>query len=647
MRLYHKYYRQTNPARRQPLRGGRKAAQDELLRIINPLKIKKNPGRKPGGAIEALNLLGELNRYIDEGHEEFVPLRDIVSARIDGYISEDAAQYSVSEALRNLSATQVRIVREMIADAGGEITPKERREIDIEASSHPSVLRAKAKLEAAEDYEEAFRSAIRRGHIKDIEYIVGPERLAAMREQELGAKEEIGTESYQKADPKLWKKIEEELEAKYPNRFIPAKTESRKKEEFALLLRMAHKNTPESEKRNIRKRLQTALSNRWKTALIMAYEKAGGRELSSKEVKLRKAQRMKALGTPFPLGPGFFGLVLEPKAGESLFRWVLFDQSKYVYMRGESSTKNSASRDVAISYRILMNLIKLGDAAGWDSIPINDRRWLDDKRPELSSKIARMLLNNISPNKVSKSAAKWIVSAADIPKVEIKESEDVSKICKDMTIGETRIFGGPKNQYSIHVKKGSGGKFSFFVELPDGKRSNMYRTTCEDAVRRGHVIGGAMTGGLEVARVISNPQKLKKLHDSATKYFRKENPIGGPRMPRQVAEEADIRELTGMVGIPSDPHEAFRYGFYSGIIRGIDTCGVQNYFKRRRIRNTFQERLLSAAMETTARVTGTSVRPTSKSQTWPTQSSASRKSKKEDDISDIDAELEEILSKFS
>src|SRR5690606_27919455 len=117
----------------------------------------------------------------------------------------------------------------------------------------------------------------------------------------------------------------------------------------------------------------------------------------------------------------------------------------------------------------LMNLTKLGDAAGWDSIPTNDRRGLDDTRPELSSKIARMPLKNISPNRVSKSTAKWIVSAADIPKVEIKESEDVSKICKDMTIGETRIFGGPKNQYSIHVKRVAEVSFLFLLNFLMGK----------------------------------------------------------------------------------------------------------------------------------------------------------------------------------
>src|SRR5690606_9348375 len=132
------------------------------------------------------------------------------------------------------------------------------------------------------------------------------------------------------------------LEKKYPNRFIPAKLASRKKEEFAELIKMAHKDTPESERKNIRKRLQSALANRWKTAMILAYEKAGGRELSPSEVKIREAQRMRALGVPFALGPGFFGVVT-PVNGR--FSWSLFDKSRFVYMRGESTTKSSASRD--------------------------------------------------------------------------------------------------------------------------------------------------------------------------------------------------------------------------------------------------------------------------------------------------------------
>jgi len=637
MRLYHKYYRQKNPGkRRASLRGERKEVHGVLMRALdNPGSKRrgKNP-RKPGELVDTFNLLGELNRYIDEGHTEYIPLRDTVAAKIDGYLSEDALNYSLSEALRDLSAAQVRVVRQMIADAGGEVTPEERHAIDEAAARHPSVRRARARVDAAERADDAFRQAIKRGQLSDTEFMVGPERLAAMKEQQRGAKAEIGEEIYRPEDPKLWKKVEQALEKKFPERFVPTKLKSRKRDELEQLIKMSHKDTSAAEKKRIKKRLQTALTNRWRSAMILAYEKMGGREMTRAEIKLREAQRMKKLGVPFPLGPGFYGVILSPKKGKSGCVWKLLDKDGFVYMAGKSSAKNAASRDVAIAYRVLINLAKLHDDAGWDNLPTNDRRWLDDKRPELSKRVARVLMQNINERvRVTKSTAEWIVAAADVPRFEpeAEGEKDVAQTCRNMTLGEERVFPGKKGQYHIHVRKGSRGKFTYFVETMEGKESAKRRTTdCNEVIRRGHLIGGAMTGAREVAKAISNPGKIRRLNNSARKYFRQQN----PKMPRQAADEGDIRELTGMVGVPDNPEDAYRYGFYAGIIRGIDTCGVQNYFKRKRIRNEFQDRLLHAAMETTARVTGTR------------SGTVSRKRKKSSGsvIGDIDAELASYLA---
>lgn len=636
MRLYHQLYRQKNPGRRRAsLRGERKEVRDVIMTALeNPglRRRKKNPKRKrkPGEMIDAWNLLGELNAYIDAGQTEFIPLRDIVAAKIDGYLSEDALEYSLNEALSDLTAAQIRVVRQMIQDAGGEVTPEERRQIDISAERHPDVRRARARLEAAEKADEAFRKSLARGQLSDTEFLVGPERLSAMKEQQAGAKMELGTDIYRPADRKLWKRVEQALEKKYPERFVPPRTNSRKREELALLIKMSHKDTPREEKARIKKRLQAAIVNRWKTQMILAYEAAGGRELTKRELKLREAQRMQEVGTPYALGPGFFGVVTQPKSGSG-YRWHLLDKDGFVYMTGSAGSKSAASRDSAIAYRVLIDLAELGDAAGWDNLPDNDRRWLEDKRPELSKRVARILLQNINERRrVSKSTAQWIVSAADVPKYQAEGKEDVHQTCKNMTLGEERIFPGPKRAYQIHVRKGRGGKFTFHVVTKEGQSSERRRTDkCDEVLRRGHLIGGAMTGAIEVSRAISNPGKLKRLENSARKYFRKSN----PKLPRQAAEEGDIRELTGMIGVPDNPDDAYRYGFYAGIIRGIDTCGVQNYFKRRRIRNEFQERLLAAAMETTARVTGA-------------RSSSKPSRKRKGAVEDIDADLASILSEI-
>lgn len=59
-----------------------------------------------------------------------------------------------------------------------------------------------------------------------------------------------------------------------------------------------------------------------------------------------------------------------------------------------------------------------------------------------------------------------------------------------------------------------------------------------------------------------------------------------------------------MFQIPDDNEEAFRYGVYFGIIRGIDTCGVQNYFTRRKIRKRYQKRALEGLVSEATRAAG-------------------------------------------
>ncbi len=632
MRLYHQYYRQKNPGRRQvSLRGEKRELHGVFMKTLeNPgRKRRKNPKHKAGQAIDAFNLLAELNTLIDEGHTGFIPLRDTVAARIEGYLDEGALNYTLSEALRGLSKAEVRVIREMIDDVGGEATPEEGREIRRQAQRHPTVQRARARVVAAEQADEAFRKSLARGRLSDTEFIVGPERLTEMKAQQSGARAEVGEDIYRPADKKLWKRIGRALEEKFPHKFIPARVKSRRMEEFALLVKMSHKETPSAESRKIKRRLQTAIVNRWKTALILSYEKAGGKELTREQIKLREAQRMRKLGVPFPLGPGFFGVINKAKSGSGC-RWDLLDQEGFIYISGTSGAKSSASREVAIAYRVVVNLAVLGEEAGWDNLAANDRRWLEDKTPQLSKRVARILLQHINKRrKVSKSTAKWLVSAADVKKYKVEEEKDVAQSCRNMTLGEERIFPGPKGAYHIHVRKAARGKFVFFVETKEGKVSQKRRTDkCDEVLRKGHLVGGAMTGALEVMKAISNPAKIKRLHNSAVRYFRKKN----PKLPRQAADEGDIRELTGMIGVPDNSDDAYRYGFYAGIIRGIDTCGVQNYFKRRRIRNEFQERLLSAAMETTARVTGTR------------SGSRSTGKRKKSAVDDVDEYLASILA---
>lgn len=139
-----------------------------------------------------------------------------------------------------------------------------------------------------------------------------------------------------------------------------------------------------------------------------------------------------------------------------------------------------------------------------------------------------------------------------------------------------------------------------------------------------------MVGAGQVLKAISNPTKLKRLNSDARRFFAKKN----PKLPRQEADIADIKELTGMFQIPDDNEEAFRYGLYFGIIRGIDTCGVQNYLKRKRIRKRYQERLLEGLISETTRAGGLSVSTRGKK----------GRSKKRSEDPVLDSEIEDLLS---
>jgi hypothetical protein len=285
------------------------------------------------------------------------------------------------------------------------------------------------------------------------------------------------------------------------------------------------------------------------------------------------------------------------------------DGSRKDYMSGKATASNVASRQITIAYRVLQNLLELRHDDPWNRIPAPDRKWLTETKPKISRSIANDIRDAIgNGGTVSKDVALWISQYA----TPIEQEEGMATTCEKMKPGEQREFKGEGGKYTIFVKKTADGNFIYHVVTRDGVESNRRRTSdCKEILAKAHAAGGAIVGARDVAGAINNPAKLTRLKNSADKYFasrpkpkssRKSNP---PRLPRQSAEEGDIRELTGMVGITSSPEESYRYGYYAGIIRGIDTCGVQNFLKRKRIRNEYQERLLAAAAEATARLTGT------------------------------------------
>jgi hypothetical protein len=149
------------------------------------------------------------------------------------------------------------------------------------------------------------------------------------------------------------------------------------------------------------------------------------------------------------------------------------------------------------------------------------------------------------------------------------------------------------------------------VQTKDGKEQSFFTKRMSDIKTKSAVLGGLMTSSEEVAKAVSNPTKIRRMKNSADRYFKK-NPTKSKRkrnptsvkMGRVKGAAGDIKSLASLYSIPADPREAYKLGFYFGIIRGIDTCGVQNYFERKRIRQKFGEKLVSGAFEVASKAAG-------------------------------------------
>lgn len=672
MRLYNKYYRCKNPS--GVLSGDRKSVYEALVK----LSAKRNPDR---GKVTVWNLLGEVNKYIDEGGADYlIPIRDILTAKAEGFIDVETLKYNLHDAIRNLGSAEARAVKRIVETVGASTSAHARADISKAVERDPEVIDARKHVRAAEEYNRAFIAAMRRGDLSQEEWSSG----AAVD------RGKVARSTYAPKNIELWKSVVDNLKKKYPHRafgdihYVPSNVRSVMRDEFALLVELAHAGASVVKKSRIRQRLQTALRNRWKTAIILAYENAGGTELSEEQKKLRRLQKERAYDIPFPIGEGLYGVV---RVVENGIRWFIVGQDSTIYMSNVEHSKNSASRAITVAGRIINNLMSAKRDVGWDNLPVEDTRWLAEKKPHINKSIATILASNIGVNrKVNKDTMKWILAAGEIGKIQASAreavSEDIGSICSAMEVGQKRAFRVPGKRYSIHVEKTSGdtpyryfveaasgaksmlmrasdcdflarahvigdklsrGKIAMgnpkrssgastgkcskipgvnrkyvivytkgtgksphkcWVETTGGKKSSVYKAASRaDAIRTGHVVAGAILGATQVAGAASNPSKMRRLKDSATRGIRKTNPSA----PRVAAEVGDIKDLSGIIGIPSDSKDAFRYGFYIGIIRGIDTCGVQNYFKRRKIRKDFQKKLYQAQLDMTARLTGTAV----------------------------------------
>ena len=141
----------------------------------------------------------------------------------------------------------------------------------------------------------------------------------------------------------------------------------------------------------------------------------------------------------------------------------------------------------------------------------------------------------------------------------------------------------------------------------------------------------------------ANPTTRRKMNASARRYFAKKNAAGGAFDPSELGassddkplgtgpldksgprsklwtsgqklakgifgseagdlavkeggvEDSELESFDEIVGIPSqDPAATFRMGYYYGILRGINSCSITDYFKRVAFRRQFERKIIQA-----------------------------------------------------
>lgn len=682
----------TEPLRRSMLK---RAAKREIEAREAWRKASEMPPLTKGERAELLediqkgvaakwNLLGELSRRIAAGRRALIPLRNTVAAEIEGRLSGPQLQYTLSEALAELSVVEIKAVRKMLAEAprrigrpivGEEFVAHEIEPARERAAREPQVLRARRKVERAQAYERESIEIARKARERERATTPWAKSQILLERERLARKE---AEAYAKLDPRaiaverrdvpkddeLWNKIAVKLAAraisgddqkrgakivksfkKYektlkryrdvkkleivpyiPPSFARITTRQARIQETLEEDRLRSLKDDEAARGQLRvfreqvkiktgnypriktvdqyreyliRRLYDMVSSRWRSVLMTMYENKGGRYLTASELHIYERAIKKELGAAFPMGHGLNGIVIKTNGK---YKWKVFDDEGTALMWGRSESHRAASRKIRNAYGVTVRIFHEAEKGepGFDFLKLEDRKWLSANKPNMATMMKRILMASLDEKRdVDAATIRWLATkeALEEPMAIKREEYTAAKDCKGMKAGEKRVVRG--KGFTIFAERTKrGDRYKMFVVTKDGHKSAVYRLKgCKEIMARGSLVAGAMVAGRKVVAAVGNPASLSRLENSARRYFRKKNPIGGGvKLPRRPAEVGSIEDLSAMIRLPDDADEAYRLGYYAGIIKGIDTCGVQNYLKRRKLRKEFTQRLLDAVI---------------------------------------------------
>jgi len=310
-----------------------------------------------------------------------------------------------------------------------------------------------------------------------------------------------------------------------------------------------------------------------------------------KEERVQKLQRLKKLS--------------ENKYRYELSMRPISGQGRITLLRGIAANKDSASKSINIAARILSSVLQ---GSNYYILDKKDRQWLSANAEKISyieSNIATMLDEKPEETKVEMpSEINFILQKAKVKgKMTKMEGIKRAKDCQNMRSGEERFV--EKDKYSYYVKKTSKGyTYQIFVGDNETAKRRLQDHDCTELEKRICRLAGGVVGAKAVVAARENPSKVVKLYKNAhrgvARSMRKKNPIGrqsAMKLPKEAARPEDIADLTQLFSIPSDNDDAFRVGYYFGVIRGIDTCGLKNLLNRRKIRDQFSKKVMESVMK--------------------------------------------------
>jgi hypothetical protein len=326
---------------------------------------------------------------------------------------------------------------------------------------------------------------------------------------------------------------------------------------------------------------------------------------SRKEMSGKKAtgHRRKAapLGEAFQIEEsGFRGIIQPPDPsqiglfGEG-FTWSLHDPQDELLLSGTSKTHSSASQAVKIAFETMSDL-----ANGVD-LDHGRKQWLRgvNKGPGFNrwvlrakAEMERGIMRRFKRGGIAGAGKGFQTYESRTRAVARKFKRPV-----ELELGEEERAMG--QDYTVIVRRDMEGYWTKVVTKVDPELGKSFDTGwagpfsgsdgIEKAYRKGEVIGAQLTGAREF--IVANPTRRKSMSSSARRVLAKSN----PKLERDpLSGEEKFRDIESSIGIPDDPDQAYRVGYAWGVIRGIDTCGVQNFLKRKKIRKQYEKQILDA-----------------------------------------------------